>query len=255
MKYVAIFLNILACLLWVAACSSDGDDTDIETELEETEGEAESEEATDEANTTDTPVPEEGSTGESLPLEEDSTLPPVEEGVENVIPEETAPIEGVGSDNTFDNAGGEAIGDPNADTGISDPATDPAAADSGFGGTDSGATGTDSFGAAAADISTENVYFDTARFNISPAAQAILDSLVSALQANPAASVTITGYCDERGASGYNQTLSENRANSVKDYLINAGIDGSRLTTIGGGEIAGGPETYSENRRVEFSVN
>jgi OmpA-OmpF porin, OOP family len=48
--------------------------------------------------------------------------------------------------------------------------------------------------------------------------------------------VTIVGYTDRLGSKQYNQKLSEQRANSVKAYLVGKGVAGSRLTAVGKGE-------------------
>ncbi|PWF41914.1 OmpA family protein [Massilia glaciei] len=64
-----------------------------------------------------------------------------------------------------------------------------------------------------------------------------LDEIAAALQADPSISdVTITGYADRLGAEQYNQQLSEKRAMAVRDYLVNKGVDGSRLQAVGRGE-------------------
>jgi len=66
----------------------------------------------------------------------------------------------------------------------------------------------------------------------------ILDSdVVEKLKAHPEVElVLITGYTDKIGDAGYNQKLSERRANSVKKYLVSQGIEESRLHTVGKGE-------------------
>ncbi|WP_162057663.1 OmpA family protein [Undibacterium sp. KW1] len=64
-----------------------------------------------------------------------------------------------------------------------------------------------------------------------------LDDIAAALNANPQINqVVITGYADRIGSDKYNLNLSEKRANSVKTYLNNKGIDGQRLNAIGKGE-------------------
>ncbi len=50
------------------------------------------------------------------------------------------------------------------------------------------------------------------------------------------ASVTIVGYTDRIGSTAYNQKLSEQRANSVKEYLVAKGVSASRLNAVGKGE-------------------
>lgn len=76
--------------------------------------------------------------------------------------------------------------------------------------------------------------FDSAKV-ILPAPK--LDEIAAALQADTSINnVDITGYTDRLGSTKYNQQLSERRANSVRDYLISKGVDGSRLNAVGKGE-------------------
>lgn len=82
------------------------------------------------------------------------------------------------------------------------------------------------------------VYFDFDKYNIKDEFRADLDAAVSCLKNNPHETVTITGYCDPRGTDEYNMALGERRANSVKTYLVNSGIDASRITIISKGESA-----------------
>lgn len=77
------------------------------------------------------------------------------------------------------------------------------------------------------------------------------------LKANPAATVSLQGHCDERGTQEYNMALGERRAQSVYDYLILQGVQESQLTVVSYGEtrpVATGSndEAYRQNRRVEF---
>ncbi|NOZ89921.1 MAG: OmpA family protein, partial [Epsilonproteobacteria bacterium] len=71
--------------------------------------------------------------------------------------------------------------------------------------------------------------------------------------------ITIAGHTDSDGNEAYNQRLSENRANAVKQYLINHGVNASRLEAIGYGEtqpIADNStkEGKEKNRRIEFNI-
>ena len=103
-----------------------------------------------------------------------------------------------------------------------------------------------------------NVYFD---FNSSKPTNTSLsgvDFLVKYLKNNPSKSADVIGYADEIGSSSYNQTLSQKRAEAVKNVLINAGIDASRLTVSGNGEDASVNKNSQEARqivrRVTFKV-
>lgn len=87
----------------------------------------------------------------------------------------------------------------------------------------------------------------------------ILEQVVEVLKANKGVKVEISGHTDAVGSASYNQRLSEARAQSVRQFLIQHGIDASRLTARGYGEsnpIA--PNTTRDgralNRRIEFTV-
>ncbi len=72
-------------------------------------------------------------------------------------------------------------------------------------------------------------------------------------------SVVIAGNCDERGTNEYNIALGEKRALGAKQYLIDLGIDESRLSTVSYGEerplfLEQDEFSYEQNRRVDFSV-
>lgn len=71
--------------------------------------------------------------------------------------------------------------------------------------------------------------------------------------------VTLEGHADERGTNEYNLALGERRAKSVKDYLVNYGIETNRISVMSYGEerpaVKGtGESTWSKNRRVEFNA-
>ena len=103
------------------------------------------------------------------------------------------------------------------------------------------------------------VYFALDEHVVTADAEAELSALASYLSQNPFVTVEIEGHCDERGTTEYNLALGEKRAQSVKDYLIGLGVDGSRLSTLSYGEeqpsVKGSDETaWSQNRRAEFVI-
>lgn len=90
-------------------------------------------------------------------------------------------------------------------------------------------------------------------------AKPTLANVVRALARNPEKTISVTGHTCDIGATDYNQGLSERRANSVKQYLVDAGIDADRVSTQGYGESQ--PLVPNEtdaarqlNRRVELVI-
>lgn len=84
-----------------------------------------------------------------------------------------------------------------------------------------------------------------------------LSDVAAVLRNNPTVRVEIQGHTDSIGASGYNQKLSEKRAGAIEKYLMNNGIESSRLTSIGYGETKPADtnatkQGRSNNRRVEL---
>ncbi len=103
----------------------------------------------------------------------------------------------------------------------------------------------------------EMVYFAFDDASLDQQAQVVLGEKAVWLRDNPDAGVIIEGHCDERGTNAYNLALGERRAESVKSFLVNLGVDASRLTTISYGEerpIAFGQTeaAWAQNRRAAF---
>jgi peptidoglycan-associated lipoprotein len=82
----------------------------------------------------------------------------------------------------------------------------------------------------------EDVHFDFDRFNLRPDAIKILDDAVTKLMAQGDVRVTIEGHTDSIGTVEYNLALGERRSNSVRDYLVQRGIQNVRLMTVSYGE-------------------
>ncbi|MBK8599764.1 MAG: OmpA family protein [Flavobacterium sp.] len=103
------------------------------------------------------------------------------------------------------------------------------------------------------------VRFDFNKSTLTPQAKANLDKLVTVFTDYPDTNIVIYGYTDNKGSVDYNLKLSQERANSVKSYLVKKGLVSTRFTTTGMG-IADPIETNdtdagrSKNRRVEFAI-
>jgi outer membrane protein OmpA-like peptidoglycan-associated protein len=106
-------------------------------------------------------------------------------------------------------------------------------------------------------IVLEGINFETNSSSISPGSEVVLMTAFNALKDNPSIEVEISGHTDSRGSDSKNQQLSEDRANSVKAWLVGKGINGNRITTVGYGESQplvpnDSPENMLKNRRIEF---
>jgi outer membrane protein OmpA-like peptidoglycan-associated protein len=88
----------------------------------------------------------------------------------------------------------------------------------------------------------------------------LLDEAATILQKYPDVQIVIEGYTDNVGNPDFNRLLSEYRANAVRDYLIERGIESPRLVAVGRGAenpIASNNTPYgrSLNRRIEFHLS
>ena len=103
------------------------------------------------------------------------------------------------------------------------------------------------------------VYFGYDSFTLDDGARAALDSNAKQMRDNPALVVSVDGHCDERGTVEYNQALGQKRAETVQQYLTDAGIPANRFRVISYGKERPADEGHDEsawakNRRVEFSA-
>jgi outer membrane protein OmpA-like peptidoglycan-associated protein len=109
-------------------------------------------------------------------------------------------------------------------------------------------------------VSMSDVLFDTGRYSLKPGAREKLAKVAGILLAYPTLNIEVGGYTDNVGGDSMNQTLSENRAGSVRDYLVQAGVATNSVSARGFGntlpvasnENASGRQ---ENRRVELLVS
>jgi peptidoglycan-associated lipoprotein len=109
------------------------------------------------------------------------------------------------------------------------------------------------------EVSFVKIYFDFDRSNIRDDAKSALEQNARVLRDNRGVRVQIEGHCDERGTVEYNLALGERRAASARQYLMDLGIDGARMTTISYGKerpVAFGQDegSWQQNRRCEFVI-
>ncbi len=108
-------------------------------------------------------------------------------------------------------------------------------------------------------IRLNNVFFDFGKFDLRPESFPELDRLVELLVNNPSYKIALSGHTDNVGTDAANVLLSQNRINSVRDYILTKGVDASRLTAKGYGKTKpvatnDTEEGRQENRRVEFTI-
>lgn len=104
-----------------------------------------------------------------------------------------------------------------------------------------------------------NITFDTNQSSIKPSFTGVLESVALVLKEFDKTIIQIEGHTDSTGSQSYNQLLSEQRASSVRDFLLNQGIEPKRTRAVGYGqrypiasnETAAGRE---QNRRVELTL-
>ena len=106
-----------------------------------------------------------------------------------------------------------------------------------------------------AQAGSDTVLFATDSSDVDSEAQSILTAQLAWLRKFPNVRATIEGHCDERGTREYNLALGERRAQAAKTFLVNAGIDASRLTVISYGKerpaAEGSDESaWARNRRA-----
>jgi outer membrane protein OmpA-like peptidoglycan-associated protein len=104
-----------------------------------------------------------------------------------------------------------------------------------------------------------NVFFDVDKATLRKESEAELERVHEILTSNPSIKMLISGHTDSDGNDDYNLKLSENRAHAVKDYLINKGVSGERLSYKGYGETKpvapnDSPDNKQLNRRTEIEI-
>jgi outer membrane protein OmpA-like peptidoglycan-associated protein/tetratricopeptide (TPR) repeat protein len=110
-----------------------------------------------------------------------------------------------------------------------------------------------------AAIVLKNIFFESNKYELKPESEAELNEVVQLMKENPTLRIQINGYTDNSGKAADNQTLSENRARAVTNYLTTKGIAAARLSFKGFGDTQpvadnATPEGRARNRRTELSV-
>ncbi len=109
-------------------------------------------------------------------------------------------------------------------------------------------------------VSMSDVLFDTGKYSLKPGAREKLAKVAGILLAYPGLNIEVGGYTDNVGSDSMNQTLSENRAGSVRDYLVQEGVFTNSVSARGFGNtlpVASNDDSAGrqQNRRVELLVS
>ena len=109
-------------------------------------------------------------------------------------------------------------------------------------------------------VSMSDVLFDTGKYSLKPGTREKLAKVAGILLAYPGLNIEVGGYTDNVGGEAMNQTLSENRAGSVRDYLVEEGVSRNSVSSRGFGDtlpVASNENAAGrqQNRRVELLVS
>jgi len=109
-------------------------------------------------------------------------------------------------------------------------------------------------------VNMSDVLFDTGKYSLRPLAREKLAKLAGIVSGHPGLRLAVEGYTDSVGGDDYNQQLSENRSNGVRDYLTQQGMAGGSVTAKGFGKTEpvatnDTAEGRQQNRRVELVIS
>jgi outer membrane protein OmpA-like peptidoglycan-associated protein len=109
-------------------------------------------------------------------------------------------------------------------------------------------------------VSLSDILFDTGKYSLKSGAREKLAKVAGILLAYPSLNIEVGGYTDNVGSDAMNQTLSENRAGSVRDYLVQQGVAANSVSVRGFGDtlpVASNDNSAGrqQNRRVELLVS
>lgn len=100
----------------------------------------------------------------------------------------------------------------------------------------------------------EAITFPKSQATIIPGFYNTLNNVAATLNQYNQSSVVVNGYASIEGNPAFNQTLSQNRASAVAQYLVNRGISAARVSAVGHGGTTQFGSSYEPNRRVEMTI-
>ncbi len=109
-------------------------------------------------------------------------------------------------------------------------------------------------------LALKDIYFDFDQATIREDSKKLLNENIEWLRKNPTVKVTIEGHSDERGSSEYNLALGDRRSRATRDYLIAAGVEANRISSISFGKerpfvLGHDDSAWQWNRRAHFAVS
>lgn len=114
--------------------------------------------------------------------------------------------------------------------------------------------------AATAEAGLDDVFFAYDSWKLSEDGQRALSKDAEWLKANGSQKLAVEGHCDERGTQAYNLVLGQKRAKAVRNYLVELGVAGNRITTVSYGKDRpfckeSNESCYQQNRRGHLVVS
>lgn len=110
----------------------------------------------------------------------------------------------------------------------------------------------------------ENILFENNKYEITPQSKEILDKIILVLKINTALKLEIGAHTDSKGSAASNMALSQMRAKTVREYIVNSGIAANRIISKGYGETKlknncrdeqpCSEAEHAQNRRIEFKI-
>jgi peptidoglycan-associated lipoprotein len=106
----------------------------------------------------------------------------------------------------------------------------------------------------------QDIFFDYDKYDLRSDAQGTVSHDASYFASHPNVKILIGGYCDERGSNEYNLGLGQNRGDSARKALINAGVDASRIRVVSYGKekpfcTESTEDCWQKNRRAGFALD
>jgi outer membrane protein OmpA-like peptidoglycan-associated protein len=109
-------------------------------------------------------------------------------------------------------------------------------------------------------VNMQDVLFDTAKYTLKEPAKIALAKIAGIVESHPGLNLQVEGYTDSTGTAAFNQKLSEQRANAVRDFLMSQGVNSQTMTAVGYGDqypVASNDTSHGRalNRRVQLVVS